>query len=801
MPKLLRVLILEDSENDALLLLRELRRAEYTVQYTRVESAEGMLAALEAEKWDIILSDYSMPSFSAPEALKLVQAKELDIPFIIVSGTVGEDIAVESMRAGTHDFFTKDKLVRLVPAIERELRDVGERQTRKQMEKALRQAEERFSQAFLANPSAICISSLADHIVLDVNPRFLNLFGYQYADVIGQKITELSIWGDEAIYLGLMHSLEAKKTIQNAEVQFHASDQSIRDTLVSLEKIDLSGEACALMMIHNITERKQAEKELRALHNATGVLFNANNVQDLAQQIVNAIVQEFDQADCGLMLLDKADNIRRVARSGARSIQTAAPIHLDGQGLVPEAVRTGQMIYAPDVSLDPRYVSNAPQTRSELVVPLRTATKTLGALDLQSDQPKAFSQQDQRVLLAFAERAAAALEIMALYEEINRHATDLESHVARRTAELYVANQRLEAIFNNSSDAITLIDADMRIHQTNPAFDLMFEYQIEEISGQVLTRFVEQDQAEALKQAIQTVVKTKLQQRIELVGLRKDQTLFNVDAALSPIIDYDTQKTNVICSFRDITERSQLEQSLRVALHKEKELNELKSRFTSMVSHEFRTPLAVIQMSAGILKSYIDRLSAEAKNEHHYRIESQIKRLTQLLDDILVIGQAEAVGLPFEPQVFNLENFCLHAVEESQLTTDIHQIQFNIEGDCGKVFMDKVLLHQIISNLLSNAIKYSPLGGRIYLRVSCSKERVLLVVQDQGAGILPEDQEQLFQTFHRGKNVGTIQGTGLGLAIVKRAVDAHNGTVSFESEVDKGTTFTITLPRMASSNS
>jgi PAS domain S-box-containing protein len=799
MANLLRVLILEDSQSDTMLLLRELRRLGYDVKHQRVETSAEMAAALDNATWDVILSDYSMPGFGAHAGLTLVQEKGIDVPFIIVSGTIGEDTAVEMMKVGAHDFFVKGNLTRLGPAIARELRESEERQKRWRAELELRLAEERFSQAFHANPNPICISTLAEGKVLDANLRFRNLFDLQREEIVGQEITTLGIWADSTDFWQLVSAMRRNNGLRNAEVQLHSREQGIRDTLVSLELIDLSGEPCVLTMIHDITERKQAENELVALYNATAFLFNADNLLDLGQQIVQAVVEEFGQLDCGLILVDKQQKkLIRLARTGAQQVQTEAPLYVDGPGLVAEVVRSGQMIYAADVTTDPRYTPNAPQTRSELAIPLRTAKGILGVLDLQRDQPDAFSPQDQRILSAFAERAGAAIEIMSLYEEINRHAADLEWRVAKRTVELHNAKSRSEAIFNSSSDAIVLIDSDKVVQQTNPSFNKMFGYQADEITGRSLMQIIAPDQIGVLEQTIQIVMDRKQQERVELVALRKDVTSFNVDIALSPVTDYDTLRSSVVCNIRDITERTQLEKSLRQALAKEKELNELKSRFTSMVSHEFRTPLSVIQMSSNIFRKYSGRLSDERRTEHLNKIDFQIKRLIQLLDNILTIGKAEAVGLVFQPETLNLEKFCRQMVEEIQLVAENHQIDFSATGDCAQAFLDSELLRQIISNLLSNAIKYSPEGGSIRFALVCENQQGVLSIQDQGVGIPQEDQERLFQNFHRATNVGNIPGTGLGLAIVKRAVDAHGGTIRVKSEIDKGTTFTITIP-MASS--
>lgn len=160
MSKLIKVLIVEDSEDDIQLLLRELKKGGYKPTHKRVETATAMKKALK-EHWDIILSDYKMPKFSGPEALKVLQASKLDIPFIIVSGSIGEEAAVDTLKEGTHDFITKMNLSRLIPAIERELRDWEIRQANKLAEQALQESEHRYKHLFHNHPNPMWVYDIA----------------------------------------------------------------------------------------------------------------------------------------------------------------------------------------------------------------------------------------------------------------------------------------------------------------------------------------------------------------------------------------------------------------------------------------------------------------------------------------------------------------------------------------------------------------------------------------------------------------------------------------------------------------
>ncbi len=269
----------------------------------------------------------------------------------------------------------------------------------------------------------------------------------------------------------------------------------------------------------------------------------------------------------------------------------------------------------------------------------------------------------------------------------------------------------------------------------------------------------------------------------------------------------------------EIIERQRVEGEIRQALAKEKELTELKSRFITVASHEFRTPLTTIQSSAELLEHYSYKWSDEKKITHLHRIQKSVKYMTKLLNDILIMGKAEAGQLKLNQEPLDLENFCRNLVEEIQLSdTQQHQVIFTSNQEAGNVLeeekgrrlssllepltipssplpcMDQHLLQQIFGNLLSNAIKYSPSGSLIEFKLNRDQERAVFQICDRGIGIPTEDQKRLFEAFHRANNVGTIAGTGLGLAIVKKCVDIHQGQISVESEVGVGTTFTITLP-------
>lgn len=248
----------------------------------------------------------------------------------------------------------------------------------------------------------------------------------------------------------------------------------------------------------------------------------------------------------------------------------------------------------------------------------------------------------------------------------------------------------------------------------------------------------------------------------------------------------------------ELRERQQAqlaESQARIALEKEKELSELKSRFIAMTSHEFRTPLTTILSSTELLEKYDHKLQKEKKTLHFSRIKTGTERMVQLLDDVLLIGKAEAGKLEFNPSPIDLSQLCHQIVEEMQASFGSqHIINYRIHGEEKLACMDEKLLQHILLNLLSNAIKYSPKGTTVDFKLDFCLDAIAFQIRDKGLGIPLEDQKHLFEAFHRAANVGAIQGTGLGLAIVKKSVDLHQGRISVESEVGKGTMFTVILP-------
>jgi PAS domain S-box-containing protein len=229
------------------------------------------------------------------------------------------------------------------------------------------------------------------------------------------------------------------------------------------------------------------------------------------------------------------------------------------------------------------------------------------------------------------------------------------------------------------------------------------------------------------------------------------------------------------------------------ALSKEKELSDLKSRFVSMASHEFRTPLSTILSSASLVAKYTEAEEQENRNKHIQRIKSSVNNLTGLLNEFLSIGKIEDGKIIANNVNFNITELIISLCSEMEtIAKPGQQIMYRHTGNEG-IFLDPSLLRNVITNLLSNAIKFSSEGSIIEVESLVSEKAIVLHIKDNGLGISKDDQEHLFERFFRGTNVTNIQGTGLGLHIVGKYIEILGGEIEFESELEKGTKFIITL--------
>ncbi len=265
----------------------------------------------------------------------------------------------------------------------------------------------------------------------------------------------------------------------------------------------------------------------------------------------------------------------------------------------------------------------------------------------------------------------------------------------------------------------------------------------------------------------------------------------------TPIYETTNEVNEILVIVRNITGRIKLENNLKRAQEKEKEFNILRSRFVTLASHEFRTPLSTILSSVFLLENYKGDDYEQEKVSYIDKIKRAVHSLTDLLNDFLSIGKIEEGRIKVTPADIELKPFFESVLEEITALKKVKQnIHMTLEDspDNDKFVTDKQLLKNIVVNLLSNAIKYSPPEKEIELAINLKNDNLKIRVTDQGMGIPEDEKNQIFKRFFRGQNVNSIDGTGLGLNIVKKYVRLLKGTIEFTSRVNRGSTFVVVIP-------
>jgi PAS domain S-box-containing protein len=356
------------------------------------------------------------------------------------------------------------------------------------------------------------------------------------------------------------------------------------------------------------------------------------------------------------------------------------------------------------------------------------------------------------------------------------------------------SEERFRSLIENALDVITILDTEGTIQYISPSVEKVLGYQSANLIDHNFFALIHPDDFVTTCYHITNAIKNPdVALPVEFRYCHQDGTWRTLEAISQRFVD-NSELTQIFVNCRDITERKRLEE-VRLALEKEKELSTMKIRFFSMASHEFRTPLSVALAAAQLLENSPYAWQDDQKRIRNlHRIQDSVKNMVQLLDDILTINRAETGNLEFNPTQLDLEKFCRQFIEEIRLSDGSgHIINFVCEGNKKQAYLDEKLLRSILGNLLSNAIKYSPENTQIEFYLIFKDREVIIKICDQGIGISINDQNQLFQPFHRGKNVRNIPGTGLGLMVVKKCVDLHEGSLNIISESGHGTIVTVML--------
>ncbi len=664
-------------------------------------------------------------------------------------------------------------------------RDITER---KLAEEALRESEKNYRIIFNSTNEAIFIHDAATGKILDVNDSMLKMYGYESKNELLDNIenfraAELPYNESEAVDFIRKTVLEGPQTFEWLAKKKNGERFW---TEVSLRETEISGYKRVLAVVRDITERKLSEKLVNTSKERWENLFN-NSPSAIA--IYKAIDKgkDFVFTDFNLtaQMIEKVKHADVVGKRISK--------------LFPGAEELGFL----DV--------------------LRKVSRTG-----ETERIKSFYYKDNRIE-GWRENIVYKLntgEIVAIYNDVSER---MNSEIALRESE-----EKMRLIVEGTSFFF--------FYTQNTNGDLIYiSPTVEKITGRKVDEWMSQRHWVATQNPINLEATKRthshLQGEISAEPIFLELTHKNGSLILMEIFENPIFRDNKVIGIQgiahDITEKKKTENELdkyrehleelvetrteeldrlnadlieqlqkekeyemilRESLGKEKDLNELKTKFISITSHEFRTPLTSVLTSAELLKRYLSKWDETKRNEHFERIINSVGYLTKLLDDVLTIGRTESGKISYLPETIDVLEFVGNYIEEIKNHSAKHQITFTLKSSETRYFLDRKLLRFILSNLLSNATKYSPEGGKVELIISSENDYLKMVVIDHGIGIPKEEIGKIFESFYRTKNAENISGTGLGLAIVKSAVDLHGGKIEVKSELGKGSTFEVRLP-------
>jgi PAS domain S-box-containing protein len=376
-------------------------------------------------------------------------------------------------------------------------------------------------------------------------------------------------------------------------------------------------------------------------------------------------------------------------------------------------------------------------------------------------------------------------------EELLKFKDHLLDMVEERTAELEQSRETFRALSENTKDVIIRVNNNFQFLYANAALGEVFGIRTNEYLGKTLFELdFSKNLAKGFESFLNKVFETKQNSQVEFQLPNGNW----IDVLAIPEFDAEGNVCSIITSSRDITELKNLQLEIENALEKEKELNQLKDRFISMVSHEYRTPLTSILSSIELLELGDEKYTKEKKKVHFNRIQKNVDYLINMIDEVLYVNRIDSKRIGVSFQKISLPDFCTEIFDEMKSLYPGIKSTINIDLKKDYYNIDAAIMKKILGNLISNAYKYNNENGSVCFNVKSEMNNLVFKVTDGGIGIPEEEQKNLFEPFSRMTNSQNIKGTGLGLSIVKKSVEQLNGTISFTSRQDEGSTFIVTIP-------
>ncbi|KUO60682.1 hypothetical protein APF79_02615 [bacterium BRH_c32] len=742
----LRLLILEDSLHDKELMIEQLVEARFRLDVTHVDKEKTFKEALRNYKYDLIISDFKLPGFTAFGALAICKIICPEVPFICFSGSIGEETAIELLKEGAFDYILKDRPERLPHAIKRALNEVKENEALQKTERELLESEIRFRQVAETSQEWIWEVNI-EGVYTYSSPVIEILLGYKPEEVVGNMHYYDFFAPDvkESLRKMAFEAFNERKLFRNFENKnIHKNGKSVILSTSGSPIFDDHGNLKGYRGVDaDITERKKSEDALRQSEEKFRNLF-------------------YNHAAVKLIIDPHT-------------------------GKILEANKAAASFYGWEIGiLQNMNVSQLNDLTAEEV-------------RIEMDKARTLKKNHFEFKHRKADNSFVDVEVFSSIIKIGNK--EYLHSIVHDISEKKKVEERLKLLnraVESSSLAIQITDADGNVIYTNPFFTTISGYSFEEIFGKNLRLLKSGNQSNSFYKELWDTILSGKDWNGEIQNKRKNGELYWVRSSISPIINKDGKITNFVAINEDITEKKKMIEDLMVAKDRAEEMNRVKSFFFANMSHELRTPFVGIMGYTEFLHSEIDNLEHK---EMLNGIMAASKRMLGTLENILNLTKIEFGGLELNLEPTILKDILDRLVTEYQIQISIKALHLIINNHDEELvfYADKSILTEILSNLLSNAIKYTE-KGTIEI---CSElevgdnDRVLVIkVIDTGIGIPTNKLSIIFNEF-RQVSEGTarnFQGTGLGLSIVKRELNQLGGTILVDSEEGKGSTFTIRLP-------
>lgn len=760
---MIQILHLEDNPLDAILIRERLIDDGLQADITVVSNRTAFEQAIHSKRFDLVLADYYLPGFDGLTALKILQEEHITTPAILISGKLGEEAAVQSLHSGAVDYILKDNLQRLGSAVTRALDQYEQKQHTLEIERLLIKNGQLFRSAeSIGKIGTFEWNFLTNELFW--SDGIYKIFGFDQH--IGAPTFELysdSIHPEDraSVHQNLQEAVEKQIAI-DSEYRILNQQQEVKyiRTLASVYPDATNTPAILVGVCQDVTASRDAIQRL-----------------EKSEQKYRALVE---QSTDGIILSDANLVFREANKSALEILECQDSSQLVGRGPM-------GLISDEDLKNNPIDIDRIKQAPVTSIREARTFTNKPIVLEITSQ----FIGENriQSIIRDVTERETSRRQLEDKTRYLDGQVREAET-MARENAEKY------RLISENSSDLITQMTADGVISYMSPS--------AKDILGKEPTYYQGKSFSELLPKSYH---KSWNHNRSLLENRETENLLFQheifrddgstawVETVCKPIWNWNGDLKTLQTASRDIDARKQAEMKTKNALKRERELTELRAHFVSVASHQFRTPLTVINSNVQLMELLeIDKYDPRVTQILN-RITKETSRLTELMDDVLILGKLNARRLETNPELVQLDKL-VRKITEAHFShqEDGRTATIMTTGSIPPVMLDQSLTEHILTNLINNAFKYSPGKRSPHIEIRLEQEACVLSIRDWGIGVPEEDQEHLFESFYRGNNTHEFPGTGLGLVIAREFMELQGGTIGFSVPPEAGSLFWIRFP-------